>query len=96
MCSRTIAMLILDFMKFEVSEYNFPDFLARRFMFVVRLLLEQAAVGSSFPLGMLAYSAHRGVRDSRMHRCVARTTGMLTLDSIQFEVYECWIVHQDK
>ena len=60
MCSRTIAMLILDFMKFEVSEYNFPDFLARRFMFVVRLLLEQAAVGSSFPLGMLAYSAHRG------------------------------------
>ena len=27
--ARTIAMLILDFMKFEVSEKDFPDFLER-------------------------------------------------------------------
>ena len=44
-----------------------------------RLLVEQAKAGSIFPLGMLT---HRlvGMRDLRIHRCVARTIAILILD----------------
>ena len=56
-------------------------------MLVVRQMVE---AGSKFPVAMLAHSApgDLGMRDPRMHRCVAHTFAVLTLDFMKFELSE--------